>query len=124
MVYEKVGGKQLQPYMFDGNYVVASRHPQPWKKQLNILAAYFWFYNPVRFFGALVWPKSRLYLVDSTVQVLGMLGLAQTVRRTFGYALRLMTGRITRATQPPGSGIVCRHGEQSRTEASVPCPPK
>ena len=46
-VLGSVGGRRVEPYMIDGNYVVASTHRRPWKKQLNMLAAYFYFYNPV-----------------------------------------------------------------------------
>jgi len=74
--------------MLGGNYVVASHHPKPWRKEFNILVGYRFFYNPVRFLLALVRPKSRLYLADAIWQALGMWGLAQTIRRTFGWALR------------------------------------
>jgi len=125
MVYEKSAGRRVEPHMFDGNYVVASRHARPWRKQLNILAAYLWFYNPIRFLWALVRPKSRLYLVDPGMQVLGMLGLVQTARRTFGWALRLIIGPVARNTRPPGSRIPYRHGASPSTRAaSAPCAPK
>jgi radical SAM superfamily enzyme YgiQ (UPF0313 family) len=108
MVIEKVGGKQTQPHMFDGNYVIASRISRPWSKQWNILAAYLWFYNPLRFLLSLIRPKSSLYLVDSGAQVLGMAGLFMTALRTIPWAFRLMIGRIFRATRPPGTNIKCR----------------
>jgi len=108
MVYQSVAGRPVEQHMLGGNYVVASRHPQPWRKQLNILLAYLWFYNPVRFLGSLVWPKSRLYLADAMWQVLGMWGLAQTIRRTFGWTLRLCLGNIRRCTEPPTSRLPMR----------------
>jgi hypothetical protein len=60
--------------MLDANYVVASTHPRPWKKQLNIMAVYLYFYNPVRFLKALVRPRSKLYLADAGMQLIGMWG--------------------------------------------------
>jgi hypothetical protein len=33
--------------MYDGNHVIASTHRRPWRKQLNLLAGYLYFYNPV-----------------------------------------------------------------------------
>jgi hypothetical protein len=94
--------------MIDGNYVIASQEPQPWRKQLNLMAAYLYFYNPLRFLVALVHPKSRLYGTDSGMQILGMWGLGQTVWRTIGWTWRLMRGRIERSTRAPGSRIPMR----------------
>ncbi len=105
LAYERVGGRVVQEHMLGGNYVVASRHPKPWRKQLNILAAYAYFYNPARFVVALVRPKSRLYLADAVMQALGMVGAVLTVWRTFGWVLRLRFGRIRRRSAPPMSTI-------------------
>jgi radical SAM superfamily enzyme YgiQ (UPF0313 family) len=108
LMYDSVGGRRVETYMLDGNYVVASRHPRPWRKQFNIMLAYLYFYNPLRFLKALVRPKSKLYLADSGMQVLGMFGLAQTVRRTLGWALRLRWGRIERRSEVPASKLPMR----------------
>src|SRR5690606_21922324 len=78
MAYESVAGRKVEEHMLGGNYVIASNYKRPWVKQLNILLAYAYFYNPLRFLKALVLPKTRLYLLDSGMQVLGMWGLAQT----------------------------------------------
>jgi radical SAM superfamily enzyme YgiQ (UPF0313 family) len=106
--YESVAGKRVEEHMLGGNYVVASEHPQPWRKQLNLLAAYLYFYNPLRFLLALVRPKSKLYFADALMQLLGMWGLAQTVRRTAGWTLRLARGGIRRKTTVPASHIPMR----------------
>lgn len=113
LAYDSVAGKRVEPHMLDANYVVASEHPQPWRKQFNIMLAYLYFYNPVRFFVGLVRPKSKLYLADSGMQVIGMWGVSQTIRRTFGWALRLMRGDIRRRTRVPASTIPMRdpHGQ-------------
>ena len=108
LAYESVAGRPVETHMLDGNYVVASRHPRPWKKQLNIMAAYLYFYNPLRFLVALVRPKSRLYLADAVMQLIGMWGLTRTVRRTFGWALRLMAGNIRRRHRVPFGRIPMR----------------
>ena len=107
-VFESVGGRSVELRMFDGNYVIASNHPQPWRKQFNILAAYLYFYNPLRLLIALVRPKGRLYLTDAGMQVLGMWGLMQTMRRTLGWAWRLLGGHIVRSTRAPASRIPMR----------------
>ncbi|MBI4578165.1 MAG: radical SAM protein [Planctomycetes bacterium] len=123
MVYESVDGRKVETYMLDANYVVASRHPKPWRKQLNILAAYMYFYNPLRFAIALIVPRSRLYLADAGMQVVGMLGLMQTLRRTFGWAMRLRRGRIRRRTGPPASTIPMRSVNGEAASHALPGTP-
>jgi radical SAM superfamily enzyme YgiQ (UPF0313 family) len=65
MAFDSVNGQSIAPHIVDGNYVVASKHPRPWIKQLNLLAAYAYFFNPLRMLLALVWPLSRLPLADA-----------------------------------------------------------
>ncbi|RJP42028.1 MAG: radical SAM protein [Phycisphaerales bacterium] len=108
MAYESVAGRRVEPHMLGGNYVIASHHPKPWRKQFNILLAYAYFYNPLRFAKVLVAPRTRLYLADAVWQVLGMWGLALTVRRTLGWAARLRFGRIRRLNAPPVSALPMR----------------
>lgn len=108
LAYDSVGGRRVESHMLDANYVVASAHKQPWKKQLNIMAAYLYFYNPLRFLLALVRPKSNLYLADALLQLLGMRGLVKTMRRTLGWALRLRFGTVRRRPVPPTSSIPMR----------------
>lgn len=108
LVYESAGGKKVETYMLDANYVVASEHKKPWRKQLNILAAYLYFYNPIRFLYALVRPKSKLHLADALMQLVGMRGVLQNIRRTFGWAVRLRFGKIERRKGIPSSPIPMR----------------
>lgn len=123
LVYKSVGGRPVETYMLDGNYVAASQHPQPWKKQFNIMAAYLYFYNPLRFLYAFIRPKSALYLADAGAQMLGMYGLTQTIRRTLGWALRLITGRIERKNQPPISQIPMRAANGTAAAHAIPGTP-
>ncbi len=111
LAYESVAGKRIESHMLDANYVVASEHKQPWKKQFNILAAYLYFYNPLRFLYGLVRPVSKMYLADAGMQLIGMWGLAQTVRRTLGWAFRLMRGNIRRKSEIPASRIPMRSAD-------------
>ena len=108
MAYESVGGRKVEEHMLGGNYVIASHHPKPWRKQLNILLAYAYFYNPLRMLLAIVRPKSKLYLADALWQGLGMWGLWQTIRRTLGWNLRLWRGVIRRKSAPPMSPFPMR----------------
>jgi len=67
MAFESVNEKPIEQRIVDGNYVVASEHPRPWIKQLNLLAAYFYFFNPLRMFVALLRPKSAIpHVADET----------------------------------------------------------
>ncbi|MBU0641031.1 MAG: radical SAM protein [Planctomycetes bacterium] len=120
LAYESVGGRRVEPHMMDANYVVASEHKQPWKKQLNIMAAYLYFYNPPRFLLALVRPKSKLYLADALMQLAGMCGLMQTIRRTLGWAVRLMRGDIQRKTTVPASRIPMRSADGATASHALP----
>lgn len=117
LAYESVAGRRVEQHMLDANYVVASEHPKPWQKQLNIMAVYLYFYNPLRFLWALVRPKSKLYLADAGMQLIGMHGVTQTIRRTIGWAFRLMRGGITRKSAPPQSEFAIRAVNACRTPA-------
>ncbi|MBN2582955.1 MAG: radical SAM protein [Planctomycetes bacterium] len=123
-VFKSVAGRAVEPRMFDGSYVVASRESQPWRKQFNLMAAYLYFYNPLRFLVALVRPKSRLYLADAGVQALGMWGLAKTVRRTLGWGLRLIGGTVRRSTGVPASRIPMRAPDEGPASHAIPSPPQ
>jgi radical SAM superfamily enzyme YgiQ (UPF0313 family) len=63
--FDTVNGKSIRPHMSDGNYVVASNHHRPWVKQLNLLAGYTYFFNPLRLWIALVFSKSRIPFADA-----------------------------------------------------------
>jgi hypothetical protein len=105
MVFESVAGRKVRPHMLDGNYVIASNDEGPWRKQLNILAAYLAFYNPLRLLGKLLHPRNRQLALDMGMQLWGMWGLAHTIRRTLGWAVRLAIGPIRRRRQPPAPSV-------------------
>jgi len=108
LVYDAVGGRPVEAHMYDGNYVIASGAKTPWRKQRNILLAYLSFYNPLRLLTIAFGPKDRLRIKRIGAQFVGMAGLACTVRRTFGWLLRLLAGRIRRKTAPPHSPVPMR----------------
>ncbi len=138
MAIAAAGGRRVETHMTDGNHVVASHHRRPWVKQLNLLLAYAYFFNPGRLVWALVrpkgviplddrWPNSkpwsrkkrwtkaiRAHLIDAGLQLYGMYGLVQTVRRTAGWMFRLMRGRLDRALTPPVSPIPMRRPDGGR----------
>jgi hypothetical protein len=60
LAFASVGDRKIEQWFADGNYVVASKHPRPWTKQLSILMAYAYFFNPLRLLLSLVWSKSYI----------------------------------------------------------------
>ena len=104
-VIARAGDRPVLPHMYDGNYVVASTHQRPWRKQLNLLAGYLYFYNPVWLLVALLRKKNKVTQKAAGMQVVGMLGLIQSIRRTSGWALRLMFCRTDRVAGPPVSPL-------------------
>jgi hypothetical protein len=120
-VLGRVGGRRAEPYMYDGNYVVASTHRRPWRKQLNMLVGYLYFYNPLWLAVNLWRRKTRVGMKPAGMQIVGMLGLIHTIRRTFGWALRLMFRKIERLAHRPASPIPMRgvNGTPA-THGSVP----
>ncbi len=123
-VFDRVGGRRVDPYMHDGNYVISSHHKHPWMKQLNILASYAYFYNPWWLIVALA-KKTKVGDKPASAQLFGMLGNTQNIRRTFGWAIRLMFRKIRRHTAPPRSAIpmLSVEGTQSIHTTSVVAAP-
>ena len=140
LAFASVGDRKIEQWFADGNYVIASKHPRPWTKQLSILLAYTYFFNPLRMLLSLVWSKSnitdadketrpaeevaqhsrwrkikrwfylkgRAQFTDAALQLLGMSGLIQTVRRTLPWTWQLIRGRIVRCDRPPAREIPMR----------------
>ena len=88
-------------YQFDGNHVVASASPEPWRAQLNVLLAYASYYNPINLARALLRPANSLYRAVSD-QLMGMIGLVPTAIDSAKWSLRLRRGPVTRRSHPPG----------------------
>ncbi len=110
-LYQNVGKRPVESYMLDGNYVVASAHKKPWRKQFNLLLIYLYFYNPLRFLIAIVRPRSPLYLVDVGMQAIGIAGALHTLRRTLGWGLRLLFCKRKCRSAIPFSAIPMRTPE-------------
>jgi len=122
-VFGRAAGRRIEPRMFDGNYVVASGEDRPWRKQLNLLAAYVWMYNPLQVVIALIRPNSDLYLLRAAMTLTAIAGLVQTVRRTLGWALRLWRGPIERRTRAPVSPIPMRSPDGAPAAHATPGTP-
>ena len=125
-VFQSVGATAVLPHMFDGNLVIASNARHPWRKQINLLAAYLYFYNPLWFVVALLNGRTRIHMRHAAMQVYGMLGLIPTGRRMLTWAIRLRFGTIKRLTAAPVSPIpmieVGDNPAASQSPASLPNP--
>src|SRR6185436_19471886 len=108
LVLKKVGGRDVRPYMYDGNYVIASAHARPWRKQFNLLIGYLSFYN-VFFLATNFWKgwrkKTKVGMRPFYMQIAGILGLCHSIYRTFGWGLRLIFNKIDRHTHPPATAV-------------------
>ena len=124
LAIESAGRRQVESHMMDGNYVIASTHRRPWRKQFNLIVAYMYFYNPLRFLWSIVRPKSSLYLADCGIQAIGMIGLLKTIRRTTGWGLRLMWAKIKRHTRAPASRVPMRNPTGGAAAHAVPGTPQ
>jgi hypothetical protein len=110
-VFDRVGGRRVEPYMHDGNYVIASSLRRPWRKQFNILTGYLYFYNVLWLLVALFGKKTKVGDKTISMQLVGILGSAHNIYRTLGWGFRLMLGKIERLTEPPSSPIPMRSVE-------------
>ena len=124
LVFGTVGGQRVLQWHFDGNHVVASSLPKPWRTQLNVLAAYALFYNPVNLIRKLVWPANSLALAGAADQLQGMRGLWANAADSARWAYRLWRGPITRHTGPPllEREPLIEVGPDSRRRAVLPVP--
>lgn len=156
LAFEKVGGEPLARHIQDGGYVIASKHPRPWLKQLYLLAGYTYLFNPLRLLIALVWSRSRLRLADAEtrpaaevatysklkrirrriylkarahfmdagLQIVGMMALLLTYRRTLGWAWKLFWQPIEHATEAPRSQIPMRSAKGGCASHALPGTPE
>jgi radical SAM superfamily enzyme YgiQ (UPF0313 family) len=122
-VFQSVGGRPVEAHIHDGNHVIASRHKQPWRKQVNLLLAYLYFYNPLWLIVALWRRKTKLQLKPAAMQMVGILGVIQNIRRTLGWTIRLAFGRIRRLTLPPGPKVPIRLAEAGSLPVQRPTDP-
>jgi hypothetical protein len=122
LVLASAAGRAVRPYMCDGNYVIASEHRRPWRKQFNLMLGYLYFYNPLWLAVALWRRKTKVGIKPAGMQIVGMLGLVQSIRRTFGWGLRLMFGRIERLAAPPASAVRMRATAQGAANGACATP--
>jgi radical SAM superfamily enzyme YgiQ (UPF0313 family) len=114
MVYDSVSGAKVEPHLVDGNHVTASLHAEPWKKQLNLMAANLSFYNPLRLLATLFTPAPGRWRTRIIMQLIGNAGMLPTLLKQIAWALRLWRGKITRKHGPPVSPWPMRSPDGTR----------
>jgi hypothetical protein len=94
-IFRSVGGEAIPQAFQDGNHVVASLHDRPWERQINLLRAYWAFYNPVNTFKALLGMRSDSVSQKRLLfQVIGQIGLVMTIPRLLRWSRQLRRGPI------------------------------
>jgi radical SAM superfamily enzyme YgiQ (UPF0313 family) len=101
MVIAQAGDKRLDDHHYDGNHCIATDNPHPWQKQLNLYLAYASFYNPLNFVKALAAWKDPLWDYRVMYQAYGMVGLAKSFVKGFGWLWNLYRGPIKKMTEVP-----------------------
>lgn len=102
LVFERVGRDRVEPWRFDGGHVVSGGEPAPWRRQLNLLAGYAAFYNPLQLLlGPLRRPRRQLVPMDVGLQLIGMAGLVPTALAGIRWARALRRGPIERSASAP-----------------------
>lgn len=100
LVLGKAGGEPIEQYQFDGNHCLATRDAHPWRRQVNMLASYIAFYNPLNLLLAL--PRFDKVWADRVAfQFLGMIGVAKSIYHSRGWLKRLIAGPIERLAGLP-----------------------
>jgi radical SAM superfamily enzyme YgiQ (UPF0313 family) len=101
MVIGQAGTHKLEDYQYDGNHLIATEDPRPWRKQLNIFLAYGSFYNPLNFVRAIAHWKDPLWSYRVLYQAYGMVGLVKSLATGWGWLRSLWKGPITKLADIP-----------------------
>ena len=131
LAYDSVDGRRVEPAHARRQLRGRLRAPAavPGCKQLNIMVAYLYFYNPLRFLWALVRPCTRLYFADSIMQGIGMWGTTQTnpsdhrLGGEAGCAARSSAGASRRNRVPMRAPTADRPAMRSQKPTNPPMPP-
>jgi len=101
IVVSQVGSRKVADYLYDGNHVIASRHGSPFQRQLDIIRAYWGFYNPINFARKLRRLGDEMYRLEALFQLEGMIVTFKSCVRTLGWLKELWWGPIRTYSQAP-----------------------
>jgi len=94
VVAKRVGGLEVKDRHYDGNHVVACSPKTALKHQLNMIAGYLAFYNPINLFTKLLRIHDSMSRYDASLQLMGMVGLVRSVWSMREWLLRMWLGPI------------------------------
>lgn len=101
MVIDNANGQKVEDYQFDGNHLIATSDPHPWRKQVNIFLGYASFYNPLNFVRAIANWKDPLWSYRVLYQVYGMVGLVKSVTTGWKWIKNLWQGPVEKLADIP-----------------------
>lgn len=101
LVIAEAGGKKLEDYQYDGNHLIATSDPRPWRKQMNIYLGYASFYNPLNFVRAIANWKDPLWTYRVMYQAYGMAGLVKSFAQGWSWLKGLYQGPIKKMQDLP-----------------------
>ncbi|GAB4135952.1 B12-binding domain-containing radical SAM protein [Thermopirellula anaerolimosa] len=100
IVLKSAAGVPVEDFHYDGNHAIATGHASPLRRQLNMIAAYLAFYNPINLVRSL--PKwDPLWKERIATQLWGMYGVAKSMWNVGGWLRQLASGPIEYHTAPP-----------------------
>lgn len=100
LVFDQIDMKPLGDHLFDGNHCIATTDDRPWRKQLNMMAAYATFYNPFSMLRD-VFRLDDLWKFRMLHGFLGNLQVWYSLPRQLAWLWRLRRGPLKRATTSP-----------------------
>jgi radical SAM superfamily enzyme YgiQ (UPF0313 family) len=106
MVIEQAGRKRTEDYQYDGNHLIATEDPHPWRKQMNIYLAYARFYNPLNFVRAIATWNDPLWHYRVMYQAYGMVGLVKSVMKGWSWLSSLYRGPIKKMQGVPSRRLL------------------
>jgi len=101
LVIESVGGRLVEEAQQDGTHIVATLNPRPWLRQLNVLAGYALFYNPLNFVRGFFRRDIRVAGYNAAMQAFGMAALLKTSLECLRWTWKLWRGPIKRFEAVP-----------------------
>lgn len=101
IVLKRVAGKPIEDYHYDGNRAIATGHSSPLQRQLNMIAGYIAFYNPLNLLRALG-RFDPLWTETVFTQIHGMIGVVKSVWNARHWLYQLAVGPLEYHDAPPG----------------------
>jgi radical SAM superfamily enzyme YgiQ (UPF0313 family) len=105
MVVAQAGKQKVEDYQYDGNHLIATADPHPWRKQLNIYLGYASFYNPLNLVRAILNWKDPVWSYRVMYQAYGMTGLVRSLAKGWGWLWNLYRGPVKKMTGAPRQAL-------------------